>query len=224
MAKRFTDAEKARAVKKVEKLRAEGKSLNAACEEVVQKAGWPSVGALTNWVKAAAASANGAAVEEPAAEAEAAPAPRKRVVKKAPKARAATARKRAASTNGSSAPKKAAAKKAAPKAVPVTAATLVAEPEPAPVVEELTSVTEAPAPESVPAPEQAPEPQQRAAELVAVSAPAATSTVTPVADPEFGHRSADDLANEVRRLRIALEELHGENRALKDLVGIYVRR
>ncbi|TLF75372.1 hypothetical protein [Nocardia cyriacigeorgica] len=219
MAKRFTDAEKARAVKKVEKLRAEGKSLNAACEEVVQKAGWPSVGALTNWVKAAAASANGAAVEEPAAEAEA-PAPRKRVVKKAPKSRAATARKRAASTNGSSAPKKAAAK----KAVPVTAATLVAEPEPAPVVEELSSVTEAPAPESVPAPEQAPEPQQRAAELVAVSAPAATSTVTPVADPEFGHRSADDLANEVRRLRIALEELHGENRALKDLVGIYVRR
>ncbi|WP_280231329.1 hypothetical protein [Nocardia cyriacigeorgica] len=211
MAKRFTDAEKARAVKKVEKLRAEGKSLNAACEEVVQKAGWPSVGALTNWVKAAAASGNGVAPEEPAAEAEA-PAPRKRVVKKAPKARAASARKRAASANGSSP-----AKKAAPKAVPAAAATLVAEPEPAPVVEELTSVTEAPAPE------QAPEPEQRPAELVAVTT-TPTQTVTPVADPEFGHRSADDLANEVRRLRIALEELHGENRALKDLVGIYVRR
>ncbi|MBF6452677.1 hypothetical protein [Nocardia cyriacigeorgica] len=209
MAKRFTDAEKARAVKKVEKLRAEGKSLNAACEEVVQKAGWPSVGALTNWVKAAA---NGAAAEEPAAEAEA-PAPRKRVVKKAPKARATTARKRAASTNGS-APKKAAP---SPQAVVATAATLVAEPEPTPVVEEVTAVAEAPAAD------EAAQPEQREAALVAVTT-TPTQTVTPVADPEFGHRSADDLANEVRRLRIALEELHGENRALKDLVGIYVRR
>ncbi|MBF6286232.1 hypothetical protein [Nocardia cyriacigeorgica] len=221
MAKRFTDAEKARAVKKVEKLRAEGKSLNAACEEVVQKVGWPSVGALTNWVKAAA-SANGAAAAEEPAPAEAAPAPRKRVVKKAPKARAATARKRAASTNGSSPAKKAAARL---QAAPAAAATLVAEPEPTPVVEELTAVAEAPATEQpAPAAEQpAPATEQRAAELVAVTAPPA-STVTPVADPEFGHRSADDLANEVRRLRIALEELHGENRALKDLVGIYVRR
>ncbi|MBF6437107.1 hypothetical protein [Nocardia cyriacigeorgica] len=209
MAKRFTDAEKARAVKKVEKLRAEGKSLNAACEEVVQKAGWPSVGALTNWVKAAA---NGAAAEEPAAEAEA-PAPRKRVVKKAPKARATTARKRAASTNGS-APKKAAP---SPQAVVATAATLVAEPAPTPVVEEVTAVAEAPAAD------EAAQPEQREAALVAVTT-TPTQTVTPVADPEFGHRSADDLANEVRRLRIALEELHGENRALKDLVGIYVRR
>lgn len=217
MAGRYSAAIKKKALKRVEKLLAEGKSVHAACMVVAEQLGQPSVATLAGWAKDAGLAA-GAPAATPAE-----PSPRRR--------RTSTRRNGAsAAETARSEPETTSAEEADIDAAAPAEAVTPADPE-------VSIEAEAPAEPATDTSEEAREAnadekdtqdsehseRDEAAELDGES-----GTLVRISNSEpmtlDSHITIEDLVGEIRGLRAALNAANEENRALRNLVSVYVSR
>lgn len=215
MAGRYSAAIKKKALKRVEKLLAEGKSVNAACTVVAEQLGQPSVATLAGWTKDAGLAA-GAPAAQPAE-----PSSRRRR----------TSTRRNGANTVETAPSE-------PRPETETAsAENAGSDNAAPVDLEPSVETEAPAEPATHTSDEVREDdtdetdgqdsdlseQDEAAEFDGES-----GTLVRISNSEpmtlDSHITIDDLVGEIRSLRAALNTANEENRALRNLVSVYVSR
>lgn len=223
MAGRYSAVIKKKALKRVEKLLAEGKSVNAACTVVAEQLGQPSVATLAGWAKDAGLAA-GAPAAKPAE-----PSSRRR--------RASTRRNDASAAEAAQPEPRSETETEAVPAEDTETATAASADAVTPDDPEASVETEAPA---EPAADTADEAQEDnagekdaqdsdlsehdgAAELNGES-----GTLVRLSNSEpmtlDSHITIDDLVAEIRNLRAALNGANEENRALRNLVSVYVSR
>ncbi|WP_040835269.1 hypothetical protein [Nocardia brevicatena] len=221
MAGRYSVVIKKKALKRVEKLLAEGKSVNAACTVVAEQLGQPSVATLAGWAKDA-----GLAAGTPAAK----------------PAEPSSRRRRASTHRNDASAAEAARSDPLPETETVPAEdteTDTAAPADAvtPADPEASVETEAPA---EPAADTADEAQEdNAGEKDAQDSDHSehngaaklngeSGTLVRISNSEpmtlDSHITIDDLVAEIRNLRAALNDANEENRALRNLVSVYVSR
>ncbi|WP_040792485.1 hypothetical protein [Nocardia paucivorans] len=227
MAGRYSAAIKKKALKRVEKLLAEGKSVNAACTVVVEQLGQPSVATLAGWAKDAGLVAGAPA----AAPAEPAPRRRRASTRRNGASAAETVRAEAqtetdtASTESTETDTTVPAETVTPTESEATAETVT------PVETEAVAEPTADTSDEVTTDDkgaQSSDLSESTDHNGAAEAAEETGTLVRISNSEpvtlDSHITIEDLVGEIRSLRAALNAANEENRALRNLVSVYVSR